>query len=199
MPEEKTNNFSKPQLVFNASQKCVELRGKEMRSGYFNESVSREGTRTKIWVDDTRKVFCSSVSALNSLLVSEVSEDESYVKSKEKTKSKDWSNPIDKIKKRMSECFEDYAYKEYKPGMCKGNRIFVYSGKSHMPEIDAIVKIRKLFNDDSEELMEVEGHWNDKVNFYWNELIILYDLLFEELMRIIHRRGYFKGQTMWKK
>ena len=112
------SEFSKPKITFDASERCMQLRAKEMKKGYFNTTISKEGFPIKVWIEDSRKSFCSSVDALYSLLVPEILED------KKEKKESGKEHPIDKIKKRIKELFEKYAYYVQEPKYNKGKLIF---------------------------------------------------------------------------
>ena len=191
------SEFSKPKIVFDASERAMVLRAKEMKKGYFNTTVSKEGLPIRHWVEDSRKSYCSAVTALSSLLIPEFLEDDGY---KEKAKAakeanEEWTNPIVKIKKEILTCFKKYAYYVLILDKTKKEIIrYVNGDKYFMPEVDAVVSIRKIFPDGSEELKEIPGHWNQYIDAYWNEMVILNDKLFEELIRIIHRLNYFKSK-----
>lgn len=191
------SEFSKPKIVFDASERCMGLRAKEMKKGYFNTTVSKEGLPIRTWIEDSRKAYCSAVAALCSLLIPEILEDDGF-KEKEKEakdKKKEWKNPIDTIKEEIENCFKKYAYyvlEGKKDG--KGNLVYIKTKTYIMPEVDAVVSIRKIFSDGSEELIESPGHWNKYIDGYWNEMVVLSDKLFEELIRIIHRLNYFKNK-----
>lgn len=195
------SEFSKPKIVFDASERCMQLRAKEMKRGYFNTTVSKEGLPIRTWIEDSRKSFCSAVTALASLLIPEILEDDAYekkekeFKEKNKNEEEEWINPINRIKKEIVECFKKYAYYILEPKKTKtGKRIYIKSDKYFMPEVDAVVSLRKIFPDGSEELIDSPSHWNKYVDTYWNELVVINDKLFEELMRIIHRLNYFKSK-----
>ena len=69
------SEFSKPKVCEDATRKCIELRAKEMRKGYFNTTFSKEGLPQKTWIEDSRKAYCSSVIALLRLMSPEVAAD----------------------------------------------------------------------------------------------------------------------------
>ncbi len=199
------SEFSKPKIVFDASERCMQLRAKEMKKGYFNTTIHKDGLPTKTWVEDSRKCFCSAVAALASLLIPEILEDEGYSdKAKEAKKNKkEWVNPIDKIKKQMQECFKKYAYYVLEPEKIKGEvgertRFkYIKSDKYFMPDIDVVIKVKKIFPSGEEQLIDSMGEWNKYVSAYWDEMVVLNDNLFEELIRIIHRLNYFKQQIRY--
>ncbi|KKK94771.1 hypothetical protein LCGC14_2679490, partial [marine sediment metagenome] len=73
----------------------------------------------------------------------------------------------------------------------------VQTGKYYIPDLDEAVYIRKIYPDGNETLVKMEGFWNSKVNAYWDHMVILCDKMFEELMRVIHRLNYFKGEVTY--
>ncbi len=64
---EKNQQFSHQQLVMISMRKCIESRAREMREGYYNIKSDRFGNTSRIYVEDTRKVF---ISCVNSVLMS---------------------------------------------------------------------------------------------------------------------------------
>lgn len=197
------SEFSKPKIVFDSSERCMQLRAKEMKKGYFNTTVSKEGLPIRTWIEDSRKSYCSAVSALGSLLIPEIIEDDGFEEQEKKFKEnpkneeKKYKNPIDKIKYKIEECFREYAYYILKPETKNGKITYKKSETYFMPEVDALVSIRKIFPDGSEELIDSPGNWNKYIDAYWNEMVILNDKLFEQLIRIIHRLNYFKQQVRY--
>ncbi len=194
------SDFSKPKIVFTANEICIQLRSKEMKRGYFNTTISKDGLPIRTWVEDTRKAYCSSIIALSSLLTPEILEDDSFseqekkFKDNPKNKDKVYKNPIDKVEEDIDKCFKKYAYYVLEPKNINGNINYIKTDKYFMPEVDEVVSIRKVFPDFSEELIESPGCWNKYINAYWNEMVIHQDKLFKELMRIIHRKNYFKNK-----
>ena len=181
------SEFSKPKIVFDASERCMQLRAKEMKRGYFNTTISKEGLPIRTWIEDSRKAFCSAIVALYSILIPEILEDDGYEdKEKEaKEKDKDWKTPINKIIESIDGCFKKYAYYELEPKKENGKTKYVKGEKYFMPEVDSVVEVRKIYPDGNEELINSPSAWN--------EMIKLNDNLFQELVRIIHRKNYFKS------
>lgn len=178
------SEFSKPKVVEDATRKCFELRSKEMRRGYYNTRYSKEGLPLKVWIEDSRKAYCSSVIALRHLLMPEILTDTGNGKDKDK-KLIYKHIKLGKIKKQ-------YSYFRLKPTIKNEKKVFVQTGEYYIPDLDEAVYIRKIFPDGNEELVRMEGYWNSKVNAYWDHMVIKCDLLFEELMKVIHRLNYFK-------
>lgn len=54
-------SFSHSALVMSCLRKCTDLGSREMREGWFNEKIDKNGLIIKTRVDDTRKAFISSV------------------------------------------------------------------------------------------------------------------------------------------
>ncbi len=171
------SEFSKPEVTEEAVKRCITLRAKEMKQGYFNTLFSKEGLPLKTWIEDSRKAYCSSVQALRSLLIPEVLGDDAYQK-------------ID-----LEKIYKEYAYFELRIKRV-GNRI-TYNRTEifYIPEIDAKVNVKEIFPDGHEELRTIAGYWNPKVNAYWNDMVLKHDQIFEELMKVIHRLNYFKQQV----
>lgn len=175
------SEFNKPKLVEEAVRNCIEARSKEMKSGYNNYKLDKEGNPiAKVWIPDTRKVFDSHVTALRNLLSPEIEKDSTF---KEKDKE---------IVEKKKELFERYCYKkreftnkDNKPG-------WTLTGEKEIPEKDA----RTIHQDVIKNTAEmVEGTWNSKVFTYWNLITNINDELFSELNKLVDRLNYFKSKV----
>lgn len=186
------SEFSKAKVCEDATRKCIELRAKEMRSGYFNTTFSKEGLPLKTWIEDTRKAYCSSVIALRHLMSPEVMKDIPKKKKGETQSTTIIFNEID-----LDKLYNDYAYSILEPITNNGKTIYRASNKSYIPEMDESVKIRKIFPDGNEQLITIAGYWNTNVNAYWNEMVRKCDELFKELMNVMDRLNYFKQQIRY--
>ena len=170
------SEFSKPALIYKAFERCIEARAKEMRKGYYNTTVTKDGLPIRSWVEDTRKVYCSAVHALRLSLASELISDKKF-------KEDDYYfNDIEK----------KYSYYIYE--LCNdGNKNkYKRSGKFFMPEVDAVVQVRTILPDGNETLTPRTGHWNKYIDSYWTHMVRECDTLYNDLMRVIHRLNYFK-------
>ena len=175
------SEFSKPKLVENAFAKCVELRSKEMHSGYENTSKSSDGTIFRQRFEDSRQAYCNSVRMLRCLLAPEIKRNQQA--------KKDVSN----LFKKEKELWKKYAYTEpLEPD--KPNRKITFSDKIFMPENDEILKTTNYMVD-KQKLAQVKGCWNHYVNAYWNGLVKLRDLLFQKLSVLVDSENYFKGES----
>lgn len=169
-------DFSKAILTFEAFKKCIEARGKEMKKGFFNTILSKDGSPVRTWVEDTRKIYCSCVMALWATLEPEIINDKGFDESKFK---------FDEIKKK-------YFYYPYVKKKVEGQLELVQTSEGYLPEEDEVVEVVKSFPDGTRVLDKVPGGWNQKVNRYWNEMVDEYDKLYRELMRVVHRANYFR-------
>lgn len=61
-PEE--NIFNHQSLVMIAMKKCLELGSKELREGWWEEKIDKQGNMSKLWHTDTRKEFIEAVKSL---------------------------------------------------------------------------------------------------------------------------------------
>ena len=66
-----------------------------------------------------------------------------------------------------------------------------------MPEVDAVIQVVEYSLNGRQIIKDIPGFWNKHIDCYWNEMVIVCDILFEKLMQIIHRKNYFKQQTSW--
>ena len=160
--------------------KCIEARSKEMKSGYYNLKEDKAGNKTNTYITDSRKVFTASVDSLKSILSTEFK------------KFPDRKKEIDSLKEKKDILFNEYAYVErtLEKEPTTKRMVWVINNKKIMPEIKDKVIIRNP--QIPSRAFVIEGGWDLQVNGYWNELVIIYDSLFEVLNILIDDLGYFK-------
>ncbi len=192
------SEFSKPRVVEECVTRCVTLRAKEMKKGYYNTTFSKEGLPLKQWIEDSRKAYCSAVQALKVLMMPEIlieqKDETGDKKDKDKVTKKKQTRIFSKVK-TIKDSFKDYAYYILEQKVIDGKIKYVKTGKYYMPDVDSIVQVRKIFPDGTEQLMHMNGFWNNQVNAYWDNMVILNDELFEQLIMVVHRLNYFKSSV----
>ena len=176
------SDFSKGKMSYDAFIDVIKARGVEMKTGYFNTTVSADGFPQKSWISDTRKRYWSTVQALRRILAPEILSSEN----KEK---------IIKVIEEMDNLFNDYCYKEKVIKVIDGKSQIAESKRKYMPNIDDPVKVIKEFPDGNKVILEKRGGWNIYINAYWDNIVILSDRLLEELIKIVHDGNYFKTKT----
>lgn len=72
-PEE--SGFNHQVLVMAAMRKCLDLGSKEMREGYFNEKMDKNGNVSRAYVEDTRKAFIEAVKSLMMIVACDYDEE----------------------------------------------------------------------------------------------------------------------------
>lgn len=177
------SDFSKAKIIYEAMQKCIEARGKEMKSGYYNNKISNDGSITKIWIEDTRQVFVGTIESLRGLLSPEIKNDPKYKK------------VIKKYYDRKNKIREHFIYTERLPELENGRITLKESKRKFMPEIGSIVIIKDIRNPSIGQ--QIRGGWDNQVNAYWDELIVLYDYIFAVLNDLINHMNYFKQQIAY--
>lgn len=180
------SEFSKPKVIEEATSKCFQLRSKEMRAGYFNTKITKEGLPIKMWVEDSRKSYCSAVIALKNLMNPEIMYDQSQEGQTLKYKDVNLKEP-----------FEKYAYAPFKKKIVDGKVKYYTGDEKFMPEVDATVQMLQIYPDGQEKLIDSPAKWNNNVQRYWDEMVELCDEMFKELMNVIHRLNYFKQQIRY--
>ncbi len=186
------SEFSKPKVVEDATRKCFELRAREMKKGYYNTRFTKEGLPLKVWIEDSRKAYCSAVIALKHLLTPERLTDIKKFEDNKKKKGDEKEN-LGKYKHiKLGDLLTKYSCYMYDRKIVDGKINYERNGKYYMPDMDDAVFVRKIFPDGNEQLNRVDGIWNSKVNSYWDNMVKRSDLLFDELMKVIHRLNYFK-------
>jgi hypothetical protein len=181
------SEFNKPRQVDEALKLCIQARGEEMKCGYWNTKLTKDGSPIKTWVPDTRKVYIARVQALRWLLNPEVGRDETYKKIESE------------IRKQEDKLFEEFAYEDkdlhfISDGLTAEKRaVWRPSGRRYMPDVGAVVTVR----DQKNPKMSVtnNGLWDNRVNAYYDLLLGVYDRMFAALNDLIDRLNYFKAQV----
>lgn len=175
------SEFSKPALVSQAVLLCTQFRASEMRDGYYNTKISKEGLPFKIWIPDSREKFFGAVHALLNLLSPEIARDEEAKKN------------LKEFEKQKEELFNKYIYEELEEYFDNGVLKFKKTGRKFMPKPDAKVILPTLQKETKRVIGEEHpGGWNNKLNDYKDDLVPLYDKLFQKLSDLIDRCNYFK-------
>lgn len=183
------SDFNKAKLADDAVRKCLEVRGQEMKAGFWNTKLTKDGAPIREWVGDTRKAFISTVKALRALLNPEVRRDKIFPKFEETMKIK------------LDELWNMYAYEEWVSAIREdanvygGVPIFKRSGRKFMPDTNAEVNIQ--LNPFNRTMTPVRGGWDTKVNAYWDQVLEVYDLIFSALIDLADRNNYFKQQLVY--
>jgi hypothetical protein len=181
------SDFSKGAIAFQAVQKCIEARGKEMRAGFENVTVDKGGNMLRTKVPDSRKAFISSVEALKALLNPEWRRDKSFLDFYKRWLGK---------KKTL---FQKYAYTEQVKILDKKTGVISWKDKeganTYMPEQDAILMGNNPTRPNSPFMTPIKGLWDNNVNCYWNDMVKLYDSLFSQLNSLLDRLNYFKQKA----
>jgi len=177
------SGFDKASQVDEAVRDCRNKRAKEMVSGYETTKVDKFGNVLKVVVPDARKEYISSVKALKCILAPEIRNE----------KSQGYAEAEEEIEKLKEKSFNKYAYQPYiaykNPEGTKRLAIDTKEPKT-MPSIGSSVILP--VSPTSSMVERVEGGWDARSSQYVDELIEIYDKLFEELNCLIERTGYFK-------
>ena len=178
------SEFSKARLAETAVTNVLNSRGVEMKEGYFNTKLTKDGQAIKQWVPDARDKFFGSVIALMSLLSPEIARDK-----KIKIALEEFETGCDELK-------EKYLYEELIMYSENGMLKYKKTGNKYLPIIDEKVVIELFIQKKRQNKgEEVIGGWNNKVNSYKNDLVEVYDYLFSQLNNLIDRVNYFKSSA----
>jgi len=189
------NEFSKSALIMRRLDYCGMARAAEMREGYWNEKLDRDGNIARSYVEDARKNYISSVESLKTLLASEILSD---FKNKFKRTENESNKFVDFLKQfegRKKKIFDSYAYHELR---YISNGKWKPTGRVYMPSPGESLPTSysrgqgSFYNPKPVEIEYIKGTWDSRVNNYWNEMVILYDELLAELILLIARTGNFK-------
>lgn len=169
------SEFKKASLAAEAVRVCIASRATEMKQGFWNNRIDKQGNGIRVWQEDQRKKFINSVIALQTLLSAECENDEDYAKA------------MKTIDNNIKECFDTYAYSmfEYNPSSSGWTK----TDKKVMPQIEDELLVPAPNNPRT--LINVKGGWDYKINAYYDDLVLLYDQIFKELNNVIYRLNDF--------
>lgn len=174
------SEFSKPKIVYEAVQKCIQSRAQEMKPGYENVKLTREGMPIKTWIEDSRLIFIGSVIALRGLLTPEIKS------------TKGFSEKIKAIEDKTKEAKEKYSYEEHIQERVGDRVLWKKTERKYIPEIGSSVV---LTNPLTGLTKLYQAGWDNKINVYWDIVLTQYDLMFEILNELINKLNYFKAKT----
>ncbi len=172
------SEFSKPAIVQSAVQKCLDSRSVELKEGFFNYKTDNSGNTVKTWIPDSRKVYCSAVTALAFLLSPEI------------RKSNGYKKKLEAVGEEGDKIFDKYSYTEMKQQLEGGRIKLVPTARRYIPEYDATTIVRDVNQNNIG--VRAKGGWNQLVSAYWNEMVELSDQVFSILNDLIDDLNYFK-------
>src|SRR3989304_3939376 len=70
--------FKQALNAMDAMKFCREARATEMKQGFWNTKLDKQGNAIRVWQPDQRKIFVNSVIAFENLLSSECKADNTY-------------------------------------------------------------------------------------------------------------------------
>jgi hypothetical protein len=175
--------FQKAQIVQEAINRCSLMRAKDMRAGYYNIVFDKNGGERKVYIDDGRKVFVSAIKSLKCLLTPELKN-----KGAEEFKAK-----MDELDRKEVEAFNRWCYEERK----WDGKQFVGTGRRYMPAHDAQIETINFNREGGKTIKYLQGYWNNYVNNYWDEMLLIADDKFALLNELLEHIGYYKPVTMW--
>ncbi len=176
------SDFSKAKVAEEATKKCIDARGKEMKAGYYNTKLTKDGQPIRTWVEDYRQIYIGTVIALRNLLSPEIKNNKNCKQSLKK---------LDEDKKKI---FDSYCYTEKIQEINKiGRLVWKDDSRKMIPEIDDVVVVKNPGNPSMG--LRGKGHWNLYVNAYWNDLVDVYDKIFATLNNLIDSLNYFKQKS----
>jgi len=180
----KKSDYSQAEMVREAVSQIKETRGKEMKPGYFNITTQRDGSSKKEYIGDTRKEFIGSIEYLKSLLTTEIAT------------SKRGKESLKKFKDRKDKCFEEYSVNLQ---VIQNNRVVILK-KKYIPEVNGICfREQGLQNSKTYqtriEIIQERGLYDPSIKMYWDEMVDIYDYLFQELNILIAEKNYFKQKA----
>ena len=179
------SEFSKARVVENFIQKICEFRSRDMIPGFWNVKFDKDNNPHRVYVEDPRKVFCSSVIALGSLMSPEVYSNDQATKA------------IDIFEARQKKLRDKYVYPERERYVLEdGSGGWRLTGNKFFPKIGQRLPIEDPKHPNSGYKWEfIPGLWDDKVNAYWDDMVELCDGFFSEINMLIGSLNYFKTKA----
>lgn len=171
--------LSKEDLVMEAWRDVRNKRAQEMKRGYFNIKLDRQGNAQRIWIPDAREQYTNSVIAFDLLLTADHDTDyktkRKTILAKTETAFKKWGWKLFTIRKIKREG----GYQTFR-------HLKKYTGVIVMPEQDS-----KVY-DVNQKGNRIPIDWNPNLHNYSQELVLIYDELFAEITKLLLRLKYFK-------
>lgn len=177
------SEFSKPKIVYEAMQKCINARGDEMKAGYYNTKITPEGIPTKTWIKDSRQVYIGTVIALKGLLNPELILNKRHCKR------------INAHLTELNDLYDQCAYTQKVRETVDQRVVWKNTKTKYIPEIDEDVIVPDTQN--SQNAMQMKGGWNPRVNYYWNKSVDIHDGLFACMNDLINHLNYFKQKISY--
>lgn len=175
-------------LAMEAVKACIVARATEMKQGFWNNRIDKQGNAIRVWMPDQRKIFINSVIALQNLLSAECHDDEIYNKFFNGDEKKE---KVVSMKDKLDNVFKKYAYSMFEFDSTTGG--WKRTNQMFMPQIDEELLVPSP--QEPRVLINVKGGWDFKVNAYYDELLPLYDEIFKELRNVIFRIKDFKKKV----
>jgi len=180
----KKSDYSQAGMVSEAVTKIKESRGKEMKSGYFNITTQPNGSIKKEYVGDTRKEYAGSIEYLKSLLTNEIATSDRGTKA------------LKEFQDKKKKCFEEYSVNLQ---VIQEGRVLTLK-KKYIPEVNtSFFKENGFQNSRTHSLRidieEVKNIYNPMIKMYWDEMVEIYDYLFQELNILIAEKNFFKQKA----
>ena len=173
------SEFSKATVVKEAISKIQETRSQEMKPGYWNIITLPNGSIKKSYFPDARKQYIGSVEYLKGLLGYEVNAS---------SKGKDAIKKFTNDKKTIFDKYSVIAQFDPK--------------EKYIPEVDEVFPIEVILKDKMGRSLrkiwtEKQGIYNWKVQRYWDNLVEIYDRLFDALNLMIAEKEFFKPKSSY--
>jgi len=173
------SEFSKATVVKEAISKIQETRSQEMKPGYWNILTLPNGSVKKSYFPDARKQYIGSVEYLKGLLGYEIKASAIAKKAIEEF-NKDKKTIFDKYS--ISAQFDDK--------------------EKYISEVDEIFPIEVAVKDKmgrtiKKVWVEKKGLYNWKVQRYWDNMVEIYDKLFNALNLLIAEKEFFKTKSSY--
>ena len=182
------SDFSKAGIIAEAIIKARNSRAEEMKRGYSNYKFDKDNNAVKVWIPDTRKIFCANIDALLSLLAPEISNNKRML------------DVMEKFEEQKETIFDEFCYHErFRCQLSDGKAGWKLTGRKWMPEIDEELPVEDpKYPNSAVRWFASKGIHNPLINRYWDEILKIYDKLFSEINLLIASVNYFKKSASYK-
>lgn len=161
----KDSGFSHQSLVMKAMNKVLDVGAKEMKAGWFEYKVDKNGNQNRIYIEDTRQVFISAVEMC--LMVMECDIDPEA-----RNKLDELINLRDELKEYLNKC-EDDEWESLQPYI---RQKLINSGKGNIKgAFDKEKRFFQIYLDECvkiyRDIFKVLTNQTKRLDFYSAEII----------------------------
>ena len=184
--------LSKDDLIMEAWSDCRKKRSEELRRGFYNTKFDNLGNAWEVWNPDSREIYLNAVRAFEIILTADLDDE--------------YKEAIKPLMQEGKDSFNKYGWKEFKKVKIASNSKDAYgnpisyiykkefTGERIMPEQTPRGKGCIVYDMDSDG-KSVALNWDNNYHQYMQNLVLIYDEFFEQIVLLLKRIKYFKKET----